>query len=57
MNTTSSNKNIKLGDWTSLQKDAQAIRYAVFVEEQKIPADLEWDGWEDLSLVLVRKTK
>ena len=36
-------KNIKLGDWTSLQKDAQAIRYAVFVVEQKIPADLEWD--------------
>ena len=31
-------KNIKLGDWTSLQKDAQAIRYAVFVVEQKIQA-------------------
>ena len=50
MNTTSSNKNIKLGDWTSLQKDAQAIRYAVFVEEQKIPAELEWDVMDALCL-------
>lgn len=43
-------KNIKLGDWTSLQKDAQAIRYAVFVVEQKIPADLEWDAMDALCL-------
>ena len=35
--------NIKLGDWTTLQHDAQAIRHEVFVVEQKIPADLEWD--------------
>lgn len=35
--------NIKLGDWTTLQHDAQKIRYEVFVIEQKIPADLEWD--------------
>ncbi|MES2105158.1 MAG: GNAT family N-acetyltransferase [Pseudomonadota bacterium] len=35
--------HVKLGDWSSLQKDAQAIRYEVFVVEQKIPAELEWD--------------
>jgi predicted GNAT family N-acyltransferase len=35
--------NIKLGDWNTLQHDAQKIRYEVFVVEQKIPADLEWD--------------
>jgi len=34
---------IVLGDWNTLQKDAQAVRYAVFVVEQKIPAELEWD--------------
>lgn len=50
MNAITSNKNIKLGDWTTLQKDAQAIRYAVFVEEQKIPADLEWDAMDALCL-------
>ena len=43
-------KNIKLGDWTSLQKDAQSIRYAVFVVEQKIPADLEWDAMDAMCL-------
>ncbi|MDO8653013.1 MAG: GNAT family N-acetyltransferase [Undibacterium sp.] len=40
------NFNIKLGDWTTLQKEAQAIRYTVFVVEQKIPADLEWDAMD-----------
>ena len=33
-----------------MQKDAQAIRYAVFVEEQNIPADLEWDAMDALCL-------
>jgi predicted GNAT family N-acyltransferase len=35
---------IVIADWDTLQKDAQAIRYAVFVVEQKIPAELEWDA-------------
>lgn len=34
---------VKLGEWSELQVDAQAVRTAVFVEEQKIPAALEWD--------------
>lgn len=34
---------IKLGEWSELQADAQAVRTAVFVEEQKIPTELEWD--------------
>jgi predicted GNAT family N-acyltransferase len=37
------NVRVKLGDWSELQTDAQAVRTAVFVEEQKIPAALEWD--------------
>jgi YbgC/YbaW family acyl-CoA thioester hydrolase len=32
-----------LGDWATLGEAAAAIRRAVFVEEQGIPADLEWD--------------
>ncbi|MBC3860736.1 GNAT family N-acetyltransferase [Undibacterium jejuense] len=43
MTTLNSGVNIVLGDWSTLQKDAQAVRYAVFVVEQKIPAELEWD--------------
>jgi len=38
-----SGAKIVLGDWATLQKDAQAVRYTVFVLEQKIPAELEWD--------------
>jgi YbgC/YbaW family acyl-CoA thioester hydrolase len=34
---------VRTGDWTTLGKDAQPIRTEVFVEEQRIPADLEWD--------------
>lgn len=29
-----------------MQKDAQAVRYDVFVIEQKISADLEWDAMD-----------
>ncbi|WMW78926.1 GNAT family N-acetyltransferase [Undibacterium cyanobacteriorum] len=34
---------IELGEWSDLQEDAQSIRTEVFVFEQKIPAELEWD--------------
>ena len=43
MSALNSGVKIILGDWHTLQKDAQAVRYAVFVVEQKIPAELEWD--------------
>lgn len=44
--------------WTSdmdsdIYKDALAIRYKVFVEEQNVPIDLEIDELEDSSLHLV----
>lgn len=35
--------DVRVGGWSELGRDAQAIRTAVFVDEQKIPADLEWD--------------
>lgn len=34
---------VRVGSWAVLGRDAQAIRTAVFVDEQKIPADMEWD--------------
>jgi len=37
----------RVADWT-LDKDAlQGIRYRVFVEEQKVPVELEWDEYDD----------
>ncbi|NMM27812.1 MAG: GNAT family N-acetyltransferase [Glaciimonas sp.] len=34
---------IGLGDWATQKSEAQAIRYAVFVLEQKVPLEMEWD--------------
>ena len=35
--------SIRVGDWAELGADAAKIRTEVFVQEQKIPAQLEWD--------------
>jgi predicted GNAT family N-acyltransferase len=35
--------DVRVGAWRDLGRDAQTIRTAVFVQEQKIPAELEWD--------------
>lgn len=35
--------DVRVGAWHDLGRAAQAIRSAVFVDEQKIPAELEWD--------------
>ena len=34
---------IRTGDWAALNQDAKIIRFEVFVEEQKVPAELEMD--------------
>lgn len=34
---------VRTGIWESLGRDAAAIRTRVFVEEQRIPAEMEWD--------------
>ena len=38
---------VKLGEWALLGSDAQRIRQQVFVEEQKIPAEMEWDAADE----------
>lgn len=35
---------LQLGTWDQVGAQAQAIRTAVFVQEQQIPAELEWDA-------------
>ena len=35
---------VRVGSWQELGTQAQRIRTAVFVEEQKIPAEMEWDA-------------
>jgi predicted GNAT family N-acyltransferase len=41
---------ITIGDWASQCEDAQAIRYEVFVLEQKVPVELEWDDMDAVCL-------
>jgi predicted GNAT family N-acyltransferase len=40
------NLKVSIGTWAEQQAVAQAIRYAVFVIEQKIPVALEWDDMD-----------
>ena len=41
---------IELLDWEAAQEQAQRIRFAVFVEEQRVPPDLEMDENDAQSL-------
>ena len=35
--------DVRLGDWAALGAHAEAIRTEVFIDEQKIPKEMEWD--------------
>ncbi|MCM5681228.1 YbgC/FadM family acyl-CoA thioesterase [Schlegelella sp. S2-27] len=35
--------DVRVGSWDELGRDAQLIRTEVFVQEQRIPAEMEWD--------------
>lgn len=36
-------------DWEQARERAKPLRYGVFVLEQGVPAELEWDDWDELS--------
>ena len=36
--------DVRVGSWAAQGGAAQAIRGAVFIDEQKIPAEMEWDA-------------
>ncbi|MBC7727367.1 MAG: YbgC/FadM family acyl-CoA thioesterase [Microbacteriaceae bacterium] len=42
--------DVRLGAWDTLGREAGAIRKQVFVEEQGIPAELEWDAADAVCL-------
>jgi len=37
---------VEVGDWDRMRRWAEPIRATVFVDEQKVPADLEIDDWD-----------
>ncbi len=41
--------SIVTGDWDSLREHAQALRIEVFVVEQGVPVELEWDEADEIS--------
>ncbi|MES2184269.1 MAG: GNAT family N-acetyltransferase [Pseudomonadota bacterium] len=41
---------LRLGSWTNLQAAAAPLRLAVFVHEQSVPEDMEWDADDAVSL-------
>ena len=41
---------IQTGDWASLGKDAAQLRTAVFVQEQGIASEMEWDAADSMAL-------
>ena len=44
------NWRIVIGDWESVRDDAQRLRTEVFVIEQGVPIDLEWDESDEVSI-------
>lgn len=41
---------IVIGDWESVRDDAQRLRTEVFVIEQGVPIELEWDESDEVSI-------
>jgi predicted GNAT family N-acyltransferase len=46
---------VQLGSWAELKAEATPIRFAVFVDEQKVPAEIEIDEWDEPSLHAVAR--
>jgi predicted GNAT family N-acyltransferase len=44
------NPRLVIGDWDSVREHAQALRIEVFVVEQGVPVELEWDEADEVSL-------
>lgn len=38
---------VEVDRWDAVREEARAIRYDVFVIEQGVPVELEWDEWDD----------
>lgn len=46
-----------LGDWQTLSEAASVVRFDVFVHEQQVPADIELDAFDSVSVHAVVFTK
>ena len=42
--------NVELGDWASMAPALEAIRREVFIVEQQVPEEMEWDADDAISV-------
>jgi predicted GNAT family N-acyltransferase len=40
---------VRILDWAEARELARLVRERVFIDEQHVPRDLEWDEWDELS--------
>ena len=50
-------RTVETGDWAALGEGASALRRAVFIEEQNIPTELEWDAQDAVVLHAVARNR
>jgi predicted GNAT family N-acyltransferase len=50
-------RELASGTWAQLEQGAAALRREVFIEEQRIPADMEWDELDARSLHAVARNR
>ncbi|NDZ16583.1 4-hydroxybenzoyl-CoA thioesterase [Variovorax sp. WS11] len=48
---------VKTGSWTELGEGAGAVRRSVFIEEQRIPKELEWDEHDESAVHAVARNR
>ena len=41
---------VVVGDWAAMKPDARLVREEVFIDEQKVPLEDEWDDMDDVCL-------
>lgn len=44
---------VRIADWSRDRAALIEVRQKVFIEEQRVPAELEWDEWDDKALHLL----
>lgn len=42
--------HVVVGDWATLKADARLVRDEVFIQEQKVPVEDEWDDMDEVCL-------
>ena len=49
--------HVELGRWQTLAEEARQVRTEVFLEEQRIPVEMEWDELDDVAVHAVARNR